>query len=152
MSSATTVASVPGKSIYDTSVYIRAMRSRAYYDSMLRHFARSLPTTYFCAVVAQELKAGCLTPLATKRVEAFLTPFRRARRLVTPSFADWEEAGRVVALMLGDRRDLKNKLPRLIHDILIALCGVRIGAVIYTANSEDFSLLYRYKRFHFAVV
>jgi hypothetical protein len=59
MSLATRGGRVPSKSIYYTSVYINAIRSRTYYESLLPHFARSLPTTYFCAVVAQELRAGC---------------------------------------------------------------------------------------------
>ena len=52
MSLATTASRVPSKSIYDTSVYINGIRSRAYYEHILPHFARSLPTTYCCAVVA----------------------------------------------------------------------------------------------------
>jgi hypothetical protein len=68
MSSATTAGRVPSKSIYDTSVYVNAIRSRTYYESILPHFARTLPTTYFCAVVAQELKAGCHTLAARERV------------------------------------------------------------------------------------
>jgi hypothetical protein len=70
MSLATTADRVPRKSLYDTSVYIHAIRSRAYYEQLLPHFARVLPTTYFCAVVAQELKAGCHTPAARERVAA----------------------------------------------------------------------------------
>ena len=52
MSLATTASRVPSKSIYDTSVYLNGIRSRAYYERILPHFARSLPTTYCCAVVA----------------------------------------------------------------------------------------------------
>jgi len=152
MSSITTVGRGPRKLFYDTSVYINAIRSRAYYEHLLPHFARSLPMTYFCAVVAQELKAGCHTPAARERVETFLLPFRRTGRLVTPTFADWEETGDLLARMLTERADLKNKLPQLINDTLIALCGVRLGAVVYTANEEDFALVQRYKRFRFAVV
>ncbi|MBI3795821.1 MAG: hypothetical protein HY268_02495 [Deltaproteobacteria bacterium] len=151
MSSATIAGRVPNQSIYDTSVYISAIRSRAYYESILPHVTRSLPTTYFCAVVAQELKAGCHTPAAHDRVEAFLRPFRRTGRLIAPTFADWEEAGDLLARILKERSDLKDKLPHLINDILIALCAVRLGAMVYTANEEDFTLVQRYKRFRFEV-
>jgi predicted nucleic acid-binding protein len=152
MSSATTVKGAPSKSIYDTSVYINAIRSRAYYEALLPQFAHSLPTTYFCAVVAQELNAGCRTPHAHERVESFIAPFRRVGRLVTPAFADWEEAGAVLARLLQDRSDLKDKLPSLVNDILIALCGLRIGAVIYTANETDFALIRLYKRFRYKLL
>lgn len=149
MSSATTAGRVPSKSIYDTSVYVNAIRSRAYYKGILPHFARTLPTTYFCAVVAQELKAGCHTLAARERVEALLRPFRRTGRLVAPTVADWEETGDLLARILTERPDLKDKLAHLINDTLIALCGVRLGAVVYTANEEDFALVRHYKRFRF---
>ena len=152
MPSAKPVTSLAHKSLYDTSVYINAIRSRAYYEALLPHFSRSLPSTYFCAVVALELKAGCLTPAAHARVEAFVRPFRRTGRLVTPNFADWEEAGQILARIGRDRPDLKDKRPALVNDTLIALCGRRLGALVYTANEEDFALIQRYKRFRFAVI
>lgn len=149
---ATTADRVPRKSLYDTSVYIRAIRNRAYYGQILPHFARALPTTYVCAVVAQELKAGCRTPAAEERVAAFLRPFQRTGRLITPTFADWEETGELLARILKEQPGLKDKLPRLVNDILIALCGRRLGAVVYTANEDDFALVQTYKRFRFAVM
>lgn len=54
--------------------------------------------------------------------------------------------------MLRGRPDLRDKLPHLINDVLIALCGVRIGAVVFTSNEEDFALVRRYKPFRFEVV
>lgn len=152
MSSVTTVRRAPSKSLYDTSVYINAIRSRAYYEAFLPQFAQSLATTYFCAVVAQELNAGCRTSHAHERVESFVAPFRRVGRLVTPSFSDWEETGTLLARLLRERADLRDKLPSLVNDILIALCGLRIGAVVYTANEDDFALIRLYKRFRFEVV
>ncbi|MGE0823539.1 MAG: type II toxin-antitoxin system VapC family toxin [Candidatus Binatia bacterium] len=152
MSSATTVVQFPSKSIYDTSIYLNAIRNRKYYDQLLPHFARTLSTTYFCAVVAQELKAGCYTSVAFSRVENFIRPFRRTGRLITPTFSDWEETGELLARMLREQSQLKDKLPQLINDTLIALCGLRLGAVVYTANRDDFALIQHYKQFHFAVV
>ena len=152
MSSATTARGTPRKSIYDTSVYINAIRNRTYYEDLLPRLAHSLSTTYFCAVVAQELNAGCRTPQAHERVESFVAPFRRVGRLVTPTFSDWEETGILLARLLRERPNLKDKLPCLVNDILIALCGLRIGAVVYTANEDDFALIRQYKRFRFEVV
>jgi predicted nucleic acid-binding protein len=152
MSSATTAGAAPSKSIYDTSIYIHAIRNRAYYEAVFPRFTRSLPTTYLCAVVAQELKAGCRTPQSREQVEALFRPFRRTRRLISPAFLDWEETGDLLARILKERPNLKDKLPRLINDVLIALCGARIGAVIYTANEDDFALVRDYKRFRFEVI
>src|SRR5262245_51158317 len=141
MSLATTTGRAPRKSLYDTSVYINAIRHRAYYEQMLPHFTRALPTTYFCAVVAQELKAGCRTPAARTRVEMLLRPLQRTGRLITPTFIDWEETGDLLARLLTERPDLRDKLPQLVNDTLIAFCGVRLGAVIYTANEDNFALV-----------
>jgi predicted nucleic acid-binding protein len=58
----------------------------------------------------------------------------------------------LLARLLRERADLKDKLPSLVNDILIALCGLRIGAVVYTANEDDFTLIRLYKRFRFEVV
>ena len=70
---------------------------------------------------------------------------------MTPTFADWEETGDLLARILKEQPELRDKLPRLINDTLIALCGVRLGAVVYTANEEDFTLVQRYKRLRFEV-
>ena len=152
MSSATPTLRVLSKSVYDTSIYINAIRNKIYYKTLLPHFTQTLPSTYFCAVVAQELRAGCRTPATTKRVESLLAPFRRTRRLVTPTFTDWEEAGNLLARMLQDNPHLREKLPQIINDTLIALSSLRIGAVVYTANKADFALVQQYRRFRFTVV
>jgi predicted nucleic acid-binding protein len=57
-----------------------------------------------------------------------------------------------LARMLKQRPDLKDKLPALINDILIALCGRRLGAIVYTTNEDDFARVQGYKRFRFAVI
>lgn len=152
MSSGMSRSRIPRKAIYDTSVYIHAIRDRTYYGVILPHFSRTLPATYFCGVVAQELRAGCLTPAASARVEALIQPFKRTGRLVTPTFSDWEEAGKILAQMLRAQPHLRDKLPKLVNDALIALCGKRLGAVVYTANQQDFALLRQYKRFRFEVL
>jgi predicted nucleic acid-binding protein len=51
-----------------------------------------------------------------------------------------------------ERPNLKDKLSHLINDTLIALCGRRLGAVVYTANEEDFALVRQHKRFRFEIV
>lgn len=46
MPSAKPVTSLAHKSLYDTSVHINAIRSRSYYEALLPHFSRSLPSTH----------------------------------------------------------------------------------------------------------
>ena len=53
MPSAKPVTSLAHKSLYDTSVYINAIRSRVYYEALLPHFSRSLPSTYFLVALEQ---------------------------------------------------------------------------------------------------
>ena len=94
-------------------------------------------TTYFRVIVAQELKAGCHTPVARERVEAFLRPFRRTGRLVTPTFADWEGTGDLLARILKERPELRDKLPHLIAALFSTLAlrsASEVQAVVRSAT------------------
>ncbi len=46
----------------------------------------------------------------------------------------------------------RSKLPRLLNDILIALCARRIGATLLTYNRDDFRLIRRHKEFSLRVL
>ena len=147
---ATTAVRRPAKTIFDTSVYIQALLDPALSRRVEPYFEQLLPTTYFCAVVAQEPRARCRTAGARRRIEALVDPFRRVGQLGAPTFADWELAGDLLARLFENRRDLRNKIPALVNDSLVALCAVRIGAVVITANLEDFELFRSYRRFRVA--
>ncbi|MBF8253511.1 MAG: PINc domain-containing protein [Deltaproteobacteria bacterium] len=140
---------MPAKYIFDTNIYIHCLQDR---DYALRHadqYFRFLPSTYFSSVVAQELLVGCTDDLAVRRVQNFLLPFERVRRIVNPSYEDWKNAALIVVKIALRRPDLKSKKIALINDALIALSCRDIGATLVTLNLEDFELIRGLVRFRF---
>lgn len=140
---------MPAKYIFDTNIYIRCMLDR---DFALRHkdqYARHIPSTFLSSVVAQELIVGCTDDLTVRRVQNFLEPFERVRRIVNPTYEDWKEAG-FIAVKIGVKRpDFRTKKIALINDILIALSCRSIGAILITLNSQDFEVIRRSVRLRF---
>ena len=132
--------------VFDTSVYIAAMRSG---PSSLTHLMLQddLPRTYLASVVAAELRAGSRTESARRAVHEFTGWADRVGRVVTPGASDWERAGDVLGRIRRTEPRLRSKVPSLWNDVLIALSARQIGATLVTRNVEDFELLRRYVRF-----
>lgn len=84
-----------------------------------------------------------------RRVQNFLLPFERVRRIVNPSYEDWKSAALVVVKIALRRPDLKDKKIALINDALIALSCRDIGATLVTLNLDDFDLIRGFVRFGF---
>ena len=57
-----------------------------------------------------------------------------------------------MAKVLEDRPDLKNKLPALVNDCLLALSARSLGATLYTRNRADFVLLQSIRSFALVVI
>ncbi len=115
-------------------------------------YDKDAPGIYFSSVVAQELLAGARSPAGKKRVEILFRPFERVGRVVTPSHNQWKNAGGMLAKVLKDRPDLKNKLPALVNDCLLALSARSLGATLYTRNRDDFTLLQGIRSFSLVVI
>jgi predicted nucleic acid-binding protein len=140
---------MPAKYVFDTNIYIHCLQNREF---ALRHadrYSRFLPSTYFSSVVAQELLVGCTDELAVKRVQNFLLPFERVRRIINPSYQNWKYAALIVVKIALRQPNLKSKKIALINDTLIALSSRDIGATVVTLNLEDFKLIRRYVSFRF---
>ncbi len=137
------------KYIFDTNIYIRCMLDRHFALQHTTQYTRSIPSTYFSSVVAQELIVGCINDLALRRVQNFFRPFERVGRVINPSYEDWKEAG-TLAVRIGLRcPDFKSKKIALINDIMIVLSCRGIGATLITLSSQDFELIRRFVRFKF---
>ena len=134
------------KIIYDTNIYIGAIRGRATSPEfdLLR---RSLPFTYLCSVVSAELYAGAIDSLALRLTTPFVLLSERVGRVVTPSHRSWNEAGRMLGRIRKEEPQFRSKLPALFNDALIALSASQIGGAVCTKNKEDFELLQRYRKF-----
>ena len=76
----------------------------------------------------------------------------KAGRLVTPTFQDWKEAGRVIAQITRKEPGRKTKIQQMLNDILLALGTRRIGADLFTFNRAGFELIRRHKPFSLKVL
>jgi predicted nucleic acid-binding protein len=124
------------KIIVDSDIFITHFRLREESVLLAQLSRRSL--WYMSSVVAMELRSGCRTPTEVRFLTEFLYPFERTRRVVSPDHRMWIRAGEIVAdLPNADR----SRRQRLVHDSLIALSAVSIGACVVTANRRDFETL-----------
>jgi predicted nucleic acid-binding protein len=132
---------MPAKYVFDTNIYIHCLQDRTFALTHAKKYSDLLPSTNFSSVVAQELLVGCTDDLAVRRVQKFLEPFERVRRIISPTYADWKEAALIVVKITRRRRDLMSKKIALINDALIALSCRSIGATLVTLNLKDFKLI-----------
>src|SRR5262249_39041359 len=100
----------------------------------------------------EELYAGALDMKGVRLIERYVGSLERAGRIVYPTFQDWKNAGRLVALMTKKEPGRKPKVQQMLNDILLALCARRIGATIFTYNREDFRLIKRHLSFECTVL
>ncbi len=140
------------KHLIDTDLYKDLIQSGTTLPFIRELYDKDAPGIYFSSVVAQELLSGTRSPAGKKRVEILFRPFERVGRVVTPSHNQWKDAGGMLARVLKDRPDLKNKLPALVNDCLLALSARSLGATLYTRNRDDFTLLQSIRSFSLVVI
>lgn len=137
-----------GKVLYDTSIYIELLCSRSFSETFRPRYEADMSLTYFSSVVVQELLAGATDRLKRAAVESLYRPFRRSRRIVTPTHTVWEESGQLLGTMRGQRKEQTDRLTgSFVHDLLIALSARGVGARVVTVNADDFTLIRRYVPF-----
>ncbi|MBI2988292.1 MAG: type II toxin-antitoxin system VapC family toxin [Deltaproteobacteria bacterium] len=137
-----------GKILYDTSFYIEVLRSKSFAESFRSRYEADIPMTFFSSVVVQELLAGATDRLKRAVVEALYRPFVNSRRIATPTHSVWEEAGRVLGVMRGQRKDQVDRLAgSFVNDLLVALSARAMGARVVTLNSDDFTPIRKYLSF-----
>ena len=134
------------KLLFDTNVYIEAIQ-RGPVAAVYALLLTTIPRTDMSAVVVQDLYAGALDTFGERLVARFVHQTERTGRLVTPTYRDWREAGRVLARMNRQEPAQRTRLARLVNDVLLAMSAIQIGATLYTFNRDDFTLIARYKRF-----
>ena len=135
------------KYILDTNVYLFAIKSEAGAEFFTPRFFPLIFRTYITSVVIEELYAGALDMQAVRLVERYVRALERTRRIVTPTFQDWKDAGKLGAQLTRQEPGRKSKVQHMLNDILIALCARQIGATVCTFNREDFALIRRYQPF-----
>lgn len=139
------------KIIFDTNVYIEAIQGGLEADTYQLLLA-ALPRTYLSAVVAQELDTGALDPFGERLVELFVRQTEKTGRMVIPTYRDWKQTGKILAQISRQEPNQRSRIPRLVNDVLLAMCALQIGATLFTFNGRDFSLIARYKKFSLQVL
>ena len=126
------------KAVLDTNVLIDFFRNPNHKEEFEAKTLR--PQFFMSSVVAMELFAGCRTKRQRSGLESFLKPFEKAKRVIAPDHFCFVEAGRVLARLAGEGVDIVRRR-QMVNDILIAVTAALAGAVVITANSQDFSLI-----------
>jgi predicted nucleic acid-binding protein len=125
--------------LFDSSVYITALRSRQEGPGTLRRLDPAVPV-WLSSVVLEELYAGAGSKdrVAVERLER---DFDKARRILVPSLADWAQTGKVLARLAAKHGYEQIGRGRLTNDALIATSASRAGISVMTANARDFAKL-----------
>ena len=134
--------------LFDSSIYILALRGGAETLAALRRLAAGAPL-WLSAVVLEELYAGAIA--ANRRaVERLERDFTRARRILVPNAGDWVKTGKILSRLAGEYGYEKIGQGRLTNDALIAVTAGRVGVAVMTANRRDFSRLQEFCSFRWS--
>ncbi|HEY4933118.1 MAG TPA: type II toxin-antitoxin system VapC family toxin [Terriglobales bacterium] len=136
-------------SLFDTSVYISALRRGNNAAISLRRVAADAPL-WLSSVVLEELYAGA-GDRERRVVERLERDFDRVKRLVVPNLSDWTQAGRVLARLAAKYDYEQFGQGRLTNDALIAMSAGRLGIQVLTANERDYRRLAEFRAFQWQV-
>lgn len=125
--------------LFDSSIYITALRVGSDAALMLQRWAREAPL-WLSSVVLEELFAGA-NPNDYPVLEKLERDFERARRVLIPNLSDWTQCGRVLARLAQKYGYEQTGRARLTNDALIATSAARSGITVLTANQRDFARL-----------
>src|SRR5256885_11385992 len=125
--------------VFDSSIYITAMRTRDDVIPALRRLTADSPL-WLSAVVLQELYAGT-ADRHRPMIERMEEDFEKMGRILVPNLNDWTQAGRVLARLGAKYHYEKIGRARLANDALIAMTAARLSLRVITANQRDFHRL-----------
>jgi predicted nucleic acid-binding protein len=124
------------KVTFDTNIYVGWIRAHKFRELLLDYRT----CKYLSAIVLMELWAGARTKNAVRIIDRLQAPYLQAQRVVAPDIKDHIFLGQILS-------DIPvAHLPRIaqasfVNDIAIALSARSIGATLYTANHNDFSII-----------
>ena len=137
--------------VIDTNLYVEADRDLARAEELERFSTAYLPFIHFHAVVAQELLAGAIDRRREKLVdESLIQPFERRGRVLTPSFAAWKAAGRILSQLVQRKLMSPGGFKRsFLNDCVLAASCREVGATLVTLTRDDFRIIEKVMRFEF---
>jgi predicted nucleic acid-binding protein len=135
----------------DTNLYVRAFRATDAAEELERFFAAFAPVSYLSSIVLHELLVGVNGPEMGRRIDRKIAePFRRRRRIVTPTHGSWAAAGDAIAGLAAEEGLDRRSLPRsFVNDVLLAASCRETGVTLVTENVRDFARIRRVLPFDF---
>jgi predicted nucleic acid-binding protein len=126
--------------VLDTNLYIRATRSDHAMRALEAFSTALTPALHLHSVVAMELLSGATSAALRRRTEAaFIRPFDRRGRVITPNHETWKRAGAIIADLIAARRLSRDGFGRsFVNDCVIAASARDSGFVLVTENMRDF--------------
>jgi len=135
--------------LFDSSIYITALRTGNEAALALRRFAANAPV-WLSSVVLEELYAG-VAPRGRHVLERLERDFDKARRILVPNLTDWTQTGKVLARLAAKYDYDQIGQGRLTNDALIAMSAGRSGIIVITTNARDFMRLAEFRPFDWRV-
>jgi predicted nucleic acid-binding protein len=135
--------------LFDTSIYISALRRGNDSVLALRRLAAEVPL-WLSSAVLEELYAGA-GDRERRVVERLERDFDRAKRILVPNLTDWTQAGKVLAQVAAKYDYEQIGQGRLTNDALIAMSAGRMGIRVITANERDYRRLGEFRPFQWQV-
>jgi predicted nucleic acid-binding protein len=129
--------------LYDTSVYIHAMRRGDVSVLQTRNVLHASPL-WLSAVVLEELYAGATDAAVRKMLNKTEHDFVKANRLLVPTLGDWTKTGHLLANIGAKYGFEMIGRARLTNDALIATSTARMGLLLLTRNSRDFARMEKF--------
>jgi len=136
--------------LFDTSIYISALRRRSEAALAVRRLAADAPL-WLSAVVLEELYAGA-GDRERRAVERLERDFDRVKRILVPNLSDWTQTGRVLARLATKYGYEQIGQGRLTNDALIAMSAGRLGIQVLTANERGYRCLSEFREFQWQVI
>ena len=135
--------------LFDSSIYITALRMKDDATLSLRRIARAEPI-WLSAVVLEELYAG-VAARNRQTLERLERDFDKAGRILIPNLGDWTQTGKMLARLAAKYDYEQIGKGRLTNDALIATSAGRMGITVVTANARDFGRLAEFRPFQWRV-
>lgn len=128
------------KYVLDTNLYVRAFRNAADATELEEFYSSFAPAVYLSSIVMHEVLVGARGDEKRREVEKELVrPFRRTRRVVTPSHVAWQLAGEGLGrLAEAEGLDLRRVPKSFVNDVLLSASCREAGMTLVTDNTADF--------------
>jgi|ERR1017187_1417371 predicted nucleic acid-binding protein len=136
--------------LFDTSIYISALRRGNNAALVLRRLAADAPL-WLSSVVLEELYAGA-RDRERRVVERLERDFDGVKRILVPNLSDWAQAGRVLTRLAEKYHYEQIGQGRLTNDALIAMSAERLDILVLTANERDYRRLAEFRAFQYQVI